>query len=109
MRPIKGLPNPDAPVVDLVSGRMRQEWYARFSDLVAALLNRIPITGTVTFAAATTAAVTFDTPEADANYKIFYSSGADNYFWTTSPTTTGFTANAKTSTSATVGWQLIRA
>lgn len=108
-RAIKGLPNHDAPAVDMITGRLRHEWYARLTELVAALLNRIPITGSVTFAASTTAAVTFDTPEADANYDVWYAAGADNYFWTTSKATTGFTVNSKTSNSATIRWMLIRA
>lgn len=108
-RQIRGLPKESAAVSDTLSGRMRHAWYTWFSDLVAALLNRLPITGSVTFAASTTAAVTFATPEADANYDVWYASGADNYFWTTSKSVSGFTANAKTSNSATVRYQIIRA
>lgn len=108
MRAIKGIPNPDAPLVDLRTGRATQEWYARFSDLVSALLNRIPITGSVTFSASTTAAVTFTTPESSASYQVKFDFPEDNYGWATSRTVNGFTANAKTSTSATVGWEIIR-
>lgn len=66
------------------------------------------VSGTVTFAASTTASVSLPFTQPDTTWDIYYASGADNYFWTTSRTTTGFTANAKTSTSETITWTLIR-
>lgn len=78
-------------------------------DLVAALKNRVPITGTATFAAATTATVTFATAEPDANYQVYFSAPDNKTYWASSKTTAGFQANASGSNSNTVGWQLIRA
>lgn len=66
------------------------------------------LTGRATFAAATTFAVTFSIAEADANYSIFIDSPENNTFWVTGKATTGFTINAASATSVTVGWLLIR-
>lgn len=107
-RVIKAPPHPDSPAVDIKTGRPTREWYVWFFELVAALLNRVGVTGSVTFAASTTAAVTFTTAESSASYQVHFASPEDNYFWATSKTTAGFTANAKNSTSATVGWEIIR-
>jgi hypothetical protein len=107
----RSFPTVPAPSVEIADTARRAErhWLTFFYDLMAALKNRAPVTGSVTFAAATTQAVTFDTAEADANYDIWYASPEDNFLWTTSKATTGFTANAKNSSSATFRWQLIRA
>lgn len=110
MRAIPAPPGLDTDVsIDPKAGRIARRLYSFFADLIAALNNRVPITGSVTFAAATTAAVTFDKPEAADTYKVFFDSPEDNFLWATSRTTTGFTANAKNSTSETFGWQIIRA
>lgn len=103
------VPNPDVEIADVRTGHPRRHWLTFFYDLRTALLNRVPVTGSVTFSAGTTKAVTFTTAEADANYDIWYASPEDNFLWTTSKATTGFTANAKNSSSATFRWQLIRA
>lgn len=66
------------------------------------------VAGTKAFVASTTAAVTLPWTQQDAAYNVSIDSGADNYFWVTSKTTTGFTINAKTSTSETVGWTVVR-
>lgn len=68
----------------------------------------MPVTGTVTFAAATTAAVAFTTAEPSANYNIHIDAPEDRRFWTTSKTTSGFTVNVSASSSATYGWTLVR-
>lgn len=95
--------------VDQAAGRMSRDLYLFFVGLISSLVNRLPVTGSVTFSAATTATVTFGVAEADANYSVFFMPEADNYLWATSKTTAGFTANAKTSNSATIRWALIRA
>lgn len=66
------------------------------------------LAGTATFSASTTVAVTFPVAESDANYLILYDSPANQYMWTTSKSTTGFTINSSASNSNTVGWVLIR-
>lgn len=107
-RQIKAPPNHDAAIAG-PGGLPTREWYAHFSDLYTALLNRIPITGSATFVAGTTVAVTFATPEPDANYRIYVSPDANRTYWATSETTSGFTLNASASNSDTVGWLLMRA
>lgn len=109
-RTIPSVPN---PTVDLIEADAKtpvasRVWFRWFSDLYAALVNRIPVSSTVTFTAGATKAVVFTTAEADANYSITYSSPEDNFLWTTSKTTAGFVANAKNSSSATFNWTLIR-
>lgn len=103
---------PPAPINDTnvadASGRISLPLLKFFKDLIAALVNRVPLTGSVTFSAATSKAVTFTTAEPSANYHIWFASPEDNFLWATSKTTTGFTANAKNSSSATFRWQLIR-
>jgi hypothetical protein len=64
--------------------------------------------GSATFAAGTTVAVTFGTPEPDASYFIAISANANKTFWVTAKTTTGFTLNASAVSSDTVDWVLIR-
>lgn len=105
-RPIASLPNPSAALATVVNGIMvmSREWYQKLAELV----DRTPITGTVTFAAATTAAVTFETPELSTDYNISVDASENKTFWVTSKTTTGFTLNASASTSAAVGWTLVR-
>lgn len=107
-RSFPGVPNPDTEIAK-PDRHPTQDWMRFFYDLMAALKNRVPVTGTATFAASTSVAVTFATAEADANYRVYFAASDDNYHWATSRATTGFTANAKNSTSVTVGWQIIRA
>lgn len=101
-------PGPDTDAGD-ERGKLSRVLWRFLSELIAALRNRVPITGSVTFSAATTAAVSFTVAEPDANYSVWFASPEDNFLWATSKTVNGFTANAKNSTSATFRWQLIRA
>lgn len=80
-----------------------------FVDLIAALTNRTPVVGSVTFAAATTAAVTFTTAEGNANYNIWPAAPDTKVYWASSKTTTGFTMNASGVHTGAVAYQLIRA
>lgn len=93
---------------DRRAGRISTTLFRFFSDLIRALNNRTVISGTVDFSAATTAAVTFSVAEPSADYRVTFSAADDNYHWATSLTVNGFTANAKNSTSATVGWHIHR-
>jgi hypothetical protein len=65
-------------------------------------------TGTATFSASTSVAVTFPTAEANASYSIFLDSPANLTLWVTSKGTGGFTINSSSSTSVTVRWMLVR-
>ena len=95
--------------VDRAAGRLSRDLYLFFVSLISALVNRVPVTGSVTFSAATTAAVTFSVAEANANYDVWFASPEDNFLWAVSKTTAGFTATAKNSTSATFRYLIIRA
>lgn len=72
------------------------------------LLARSSVSGTETFSAGTTVAVTLATPLPDTDYNVLLSTPENKTFWVTSPTTTGFTLNASASTSATVGYTIVR-
>lgn len=103
------VPNPNVAIVGEKTTRPTIDYFRFFTRLVNALANRLPITGSATFAAATTATVTFSTPEKDANYDVWFSPPDSKTYWASSKTANGFTANASSSVSATVRWQLIRA
>lgn len=70
------------------------------------------ITGSVTFAASTTATVTFASlglpDQFDTNYQVFVGAGGTvgRDYKVTSKSTTGFTVTASSSNSDTVGWRL---
>jgi hypothetical protein len=64
--------------------------------------------GTVTFSAATTAAVTFAAAEPDTDYRISLGSMANKTFWVSNKTVNGFTINASSSSSDTVEWTIVR-
>jgi hypothetical protein len=65
--------------------------------------------GTVTFAGAATAAVTFGTAETNTSYFVAINGSANETFWVTSKATGGFTLNSSNATStAVVDWILIR-
>lgn len=100
-------PHQDSPLVDR-SPRMAWEWYDWIFKLLRTLRLNTPLTGTVTFAAATTAAVTFDTAEASADYNVILDIPENRTAWVTSKATTGFTVNVSSSSSATYGWTLVR-
>lgn len=65
--------------------------------------------GSVTFASAATAAVTFGTAEVDGNYLPQISGGANETFWWSARGTGGFTINSSNATStAVVTWTISR-
>jgi hypothetical protein len=85
-RPTPALPHPTVALVG-PDGRMAREWLAMFAELV----RRVPVTGTATFAAATSVAVTLSAPEADASYRVLIEGAAARFYWPSGKTTTGFT------------------
>jgi hypothetical protein len=106
-RTVPSAPHPASQAVD-GSQRLTREWRDWLDKFVSALQSDAPLTGTVTFAAATSAAVTFTTPELTTSYNVALDSPENKTFWITSKTTTGFTINASSATSATVGWTVVR-
>lgn len=105
-RPVAVLPHPTSEVVTAVRNIlvMSREWYSR----LLAIVDRVPVTGTATFAAATTVAVTFASPELSTDYMIVVEPAANRTYWPSSKTVTGFTLNASASNSDTVNWALLR-
>jgi len=79
-------------------------WYRFFRRLLA----RSPVSGAETFSAGTTVAVTLAIPLPDTEYNVLIDAPENKQFWTTSKTATGFTLNASSSTSATVGYTIVR-
>jgi hypothetical protein len=102
-RPLPGLPHPSVKLVG-ADGRVTREWLALFAELC----RRVPVTGTATFAAATSVAVTLPAPESDAGYRVLIEGAAARSHWPSGKTTTGFTLNASTANSDTVAWALLR-
>lgn len=108
------VPNPETPVLErgangqTFANRLAREWRKFFSDLTSFLGKKLPLRGAATFAAGTTAAVVFDTPEPSANYQIYASPPDSKTYWATSKTVNGFTLNASANVTGTVGWQLLR-
>jgi hypothetical protein len=90
------------------SGKLTIEFYRFFNQLVNVLRVRLSITGTATFAAGTTIAVVLDNELPNTDYRVAVEATENNTFWITSKATTGFTINAASSSSATVGWVLTR-
>lgn len=105
-RPVAVLPHPTSKVVEQVRGIlvMTREWYGRLQNIA----DRTPVTGTATFAVATSVAVTFATPEVSTDYMIVIESPAVRSYSVTSKTTTGFTLTTALSNSDTVNWALLR-
>jgi hypothetical protein len=108
VRTLPILPHASAPIVGDKEGRVAREWYAKLDDLLVALRSRLPITGTVTFAAATSAAVTLTEAQPDTDYNVHIDAPEERTAWVTAKTTAGFTINVDTSSSAEYGWTLIR-
>lgn len=102
-RPNPSLPHPSSTTVD-PDLRLMREW----RDLYAAMIDRLPVTGTSTFVASTSVAVTLTPNERDTSYSVFVEAVDDNYFRITSKAVTGFTITAKNSNSTTVRWALMR-
>ena len=107
MRPLPGIPSP-RQAVSGERGIMSAYWFRFLENLVFVLGLELPVKGTATFSAGTSVAVTFDTALSDANYAVVFDGEENNTFWPSSKTASGFTANADTSTSATVRWVLHR-
>jgi hypothetical protein len=106
-RTLPSAPHPTSIVVD-ASSRLTREWVKWVLEFVRNLQFNAPITGTVTFAAATTAAVTFTTALPDANYQVHVDAPEDRRVWVTSKATTGFTINVSASSSETYCWTVLR-
>lgn len=100
-------PHPSVSVLD-AAGRFVREWFDWIDKFAKNIRFNAPLTGTVAFSAATSATVTFATPEASANYNVSLDPPENKTFWVTSKATTGFTVNASGSTSVTVPWTLHR-
>lgn len=107
-RTIPSLPHPSSIAVDLPSGRMSYEWFKKLDEIVKALQRQIPVSGTVTFASATSATVTFANVEQSTSYNVHYDAPEQRTVWTTNKATTGFTANVSATTSATYGYTIVR-
>lgn len=80
------------------------EWYGFWKELE----KRAPRCGSVTFATATTAAVTLSPPEISTDYMVVVEAPEDRRVWITSKATTGFTINVSANSAATYNWALIR-
>lgn len=67
------------------------------------------LTGSVTFSASTTAAVSFGQTLSASTYKVFLTARADpvGRLYAASPTTTGFTLTNTSSSSITVDWMIV--
>lgn len=67
------------------------------------------VCGTGTFASAGTAAVTFPTAEIDTNYRVVVTGSANETFWITGKTATGFTVHSSNAAStASFDWLRLR-
>lgn len=80
----------------------------RVAGISATTVKANNLRGTASFVAATTIAVVFGTPEADAAYFIALGGNAAGYVWPTAKATTGFTINCSASNSNSTDWILIR-
>lgn len=106
-RSVPKVPAPSDPAVD-ASGRLSTLLWNFLDLLTRVLTERLPVTGTATFAAGTSVAVTFAVAEPNTTYSVHIEAVANRTYWVTSKATTGFTINASASNSDTVGWTLIR-
>lgn len=83
-------------------------WLGRLYDLLNGY-QRIEEAGSVTFATAGTAAVTFATAQPDTSYYLILSGDTAETFNWSSKATSGFTANSSNASStATVDWAIVR-
>lgn len=64
--------------------------------------------GTATFVAATTVAVTLTKNQPNTDYRISLGPQSNNTFWITSKTVSGFTINASASNSSSIDWSVVR-
>ena len=100
------LPHPSSALVDPAASLdvISNEWWG----FLTSLYDRSPVTGTVTFAAATTAPVTFAVPELNTDYNVVIEAPEDRRVWVTAKTTTGFTLNVSAASSGTYGYTMMR-
>lgn len=77
-------------------------------DLYVQSLLRNAFSGTATFAAATTVAVSFAAAQPDANYGVVLGPTANKTFWVTAKGVNGFTLNASSTSSDAVDWFVYR-
>lgn len=70
------------------------------------ILSTVPLglTGTAIFAAGTSIAVVFVSPQPDTNYKVALGALANKTFWVTAKTVAGFTINASSASSDSIDW-----
>lgn len=103
MRP--SIPHPNVPIAES-DGRISQVWFRYFAELN----KRVPVTGTATFAAATTVDVTLPVAEVDTNYHVLVEGVANRTYFVpvANKTTTGFRITASASNSDVVGWAIVR-
>jgi hypothetical protein len=107
MSHIRRVPHPSEKVAE-PNGLMTRVWWSALDSLVRAIIDHMPLTGTATFAADTTVAVTFADEEASTNYNVIIEPVDNRTYWVTNKTTSGFTINADASNSDTVGWTIVR-
>lgn len=107
MRNIPKLPHPGSHISD-PSGLCTREWYDKLDELVAAVGQRMPITGTIQFTTSTSALVTFTNAEANTEYNIHWDAPEDRRVWVTDKSTSGFIARVNSTSSETYGWTLVR-
>lgn len=103
-------PHPSVGMVEKVLDALRatREWYDWIIAFAVNVRFNTPLTGSKAFSAATSAAVTFITPEPTANYTVLVEAPEDRRVWITSKATTGFTINVSSASSATYEWVVIR-
>lgn len=73
-----------------------------------ALLSRSPVSGSATFDAGPTVAVTLNPGLPDDQYNVLLDVPQNTRFWITAKSASGFTLNADTSISATLGYTIVR-
>ncbi len=101
---------PRAPATDvgILEGQPESRLSPSFYDFFVDLEQSSVRAGQATFAAGTSIVVPLSPQEISANYLIYVEATENNTFWVTGKQQDQFTINAATSTSATVGWTLVR-
>lgn len=95
-------PNPNIPNDKEPMGTLAWRRFFR------AVLSRSPVSGSAVFDAATTVAVTLNPGLPDEQYNVLLDIPQDTRFWVTNKSASGFTLNADTSISATLGYTIAR-
>ena len=96
------LPYPNDPLPFRESIPRTSVWGVWLLKLMRLLNKAAQFSGTVTFPAANTVAVTFDHTEPDTNYFIALGGNANETFYWQTKTTTGFTARSSNAASAAI-------